>query len=207
MRSDLCWRGMSREGGWSELFWAAFKQSRSPMVLLDESRLVVDANGAFLELVGYARDDLVGKPGYRFVVGGPTLSSREWAARLTFGHFTGETELLCANGGSVAVQWGADIEVVTGSRLVLLVALSTSRWGRHFRRSVPPGREPGLLTEREREVVRLVAQGRTGPEIADELHIARDTVRTHVHNAMTKTGARSRAELVAKALGDGRVLG
>ena len=130
---------MSREGGWSELFRAAFKQSRSPMVLLDDSRLVVDANGAFLELVGYARDDLLGQPGYRFVVGGPQLSSGEWAARLTFGHFTGETELLCANGDTVAVQWGADIEVVTGHRLVLLVALSTSRWGRHFRRSVPRG--------------------------------------------------------------------
>lgn len=198
--------GMSREGGLPELFWAAFKQSRSPMVLLDDARLVVDANGAFLELVGYARDDLLGQPGYRFVVGGPQLSSGEWAARLTFGHFTGETELLCANGDVVAVQWGADIEVVTGHRLVLLVALSTSRWGRHFRRSVPRARSPGLLSEREREVVRLVAQGRTGPEIADELHIARDTVRTHVSNAMTKMGARSRAELVAKALGAGLIL-
>ena len=114
--------------------------------------------------------------------------------------------LSCANGDVVAVQWGADIEVVTGHRLVLLVALSTSRWGRHFRRSVPRARSPGLLSEREREVVRLVAQGRTGPEIADELHIARDTVRTHVSNAMTKMGARSRAELVAKALGAGVIL-
>ena len=46
----------------------------------------------------------------------------------------------------------------------------------------------------------------TGPEIADELDICRDTVRTHVRNAMTKLGARSRAHLVAKALGDGLVL-
>jgi DNA-binding CsgD family transcriptional regulator len=51
-----------------------------------------------------------------------------------------------------------------------------------------------------------VAQGRTGPEIADELHISPDTVRTHVRNAMTKLAARSRAHLVAKALGDGVVL-
>lgn len=71
---------------------------------------------------------------------------------------------------------------------------------------MPRARSPGLLSEREREVVRLVAQGRTGPEIADELHIARDTVRTHVSNAMTKMGARSRAELVAKALGAGLIL-
>ena len=54
--------------------------------------------------------------------------------------------------------------------------------------------------------MRLVAQGRTGPEIADELHIAHDTARRHVQNAMTKIGARSRAQLVAKSLGDGLVL-
>jgi PAS domain S-box-containing protein len=198
---------MVRQGGLSELFWAAFKQSRNPMVLLDQPRRIIEANGAFLKLLGYTRDDLVGKPGYRFVVGGPTLSPREWTERLAAGHFTGETELLRADGSSVVVQWGVDTEGVTGRHLVLLVALTTSRWGRHFRRSIPSEPEPGQLSGREREVVGLVAQGRTGPEIADELHIAHDTVRRHVHNAMTKTGARSRAHLVAKALADGQLLG
>ena len=47
----------------------------------------------------------------------------------------------------------------------------------------------------------------TGPESADELHISHDTVRKHVRNAMTKLGARSRAHLVAKALGEGHALG
>jgi hypothetical protein len=49
---------------------------------------------------------------------------------------------------NVVVQWGAQVEVVTGSRLVLLVALSTSRWGRHFRRALPAEPEPGQLSER-----------------------------------------------------------
>jgi DNA-binding NarL/FixJ family response regulator len=43
----------------------------------------------------------------------------------------------------------------------------------------------------------------SGPEVAQELQIAHDTVRTHVRNAMTKTEARSRAQLVAKTLGEG----
>jgi PAS domain S-box-containing protein len=198
---------MVRQDSVSELFWAAFKQSRNAMVLLDRPRRIVEVNGACLKLLGYARDDLVGKPTYRFVVDGPALSSREWAERLAVGHFTGETELLCADGSSVVVQWGVDTEGVTGSGHILLVALTTSRWGRHFRRSVPSEPEPRSLTERERDVVGRVAQGRTGPEIADELFIAPDTVRKHVQNAMTKTGARSRAHLVAKTLGDGQVLG
>ena len=198
---------MVRQSGWSDLFWAAFKQSRNPMVLLDDVRLVVDANSAFLELVGYDRDDLIGEPAYRFVVGGPALTPREWAASLAVGHFTGETEVLCADGSSVEVQWGADTELVTGRRLVLLVALSTSRWGKHFRRSERSRPQPDQLSEREREVARLVGQGHTVPEIADELQVAPDTVRGHVYTAMTKTGVRSRAQLVAKTLGDERVHG
>ena len=52
-------------------------------------------------------------------------------------------------------------------------------------------------------MVQLVALGHTGPEIAEELGIAHDTVRTHVRNAMDKVGARSRAHLVAKAMSEG----
>jgi DNA-binding CsgD family transcriptional regulator len=60
-----------------------------------------------------------------------------------------------------------------------------------------------VLSAREREIVGLVAHGHTGREIADELRIAHDTVRTHVRNAMIKLQARSRAQLVAKAIGEG----
>jgi DNA-binding NarL/FixJ family response regulator len=107
----------------------------------------------------------------------------------------------------VTIQWAADTEIVTGRRLVLFVALSTSRWGRHFRRPDDGGSQPRKLSARELEIVRLVAHGSTGPEIADELQISDETVRTHVRNAMGKLGARSRAHLVVKALGDGLVLG
>jgi DNA-binding CsgD family transcriptional regulator len=47
--------------------------------------------------------------------------------------------------------------------------------------------------------------GATGREIPEELQIAHDTVRTHVRNAMDRLGARSRAHLVAKALGGGHI--
>lgn len=198
---------MVRQDGWSALFWAAFKQSRNPMVLLDERRDHVDANGAWVKLSGYSRDEVIGKPAHRFVVGGPLFSPEEWAEKLAVEHFTGEGELICADGSTVIVQWGAHVEIVTGRRLILVVALSTSRWGQHFRRATASQSPPGPLSEREREIVRLVAQGRTGPEIADELHLAHNTVRTHVRNAMGKTGARSRAHLVALALGNGQVLG
>mgnify|MGYP006165486343 CR=1 FL=1 len=64
-----------------------------------------------------------------------------------------------------------------------------------------------VISETEEwEVVALVGRGYANAQIADELGIAHDTVRTHVRNAMNKVGARSRAHLVAKALGEGHAL-
>jgi PAS domain S-box-containing protein len=197
---------MARHDGWSALFSTAFRQSSNAMVLVDARRRQVDANGAYLKLLGYTREAVIGTPVYTFVAGGPLASPEEWDAAMSSGRFSGETELVCANGSGVSVQWGASVEVVTGRRLVLFVVLSTSRWGQRFRRALPSESEPRTLTRREREIVALVAQGSSGPEIAGELHIAHDTVRTHVRNAMAKLGARSRAHLVAKALGDGLTL-
>jgi PAS domain S-box-containing protein len=196
---------VTRPGEWSTLFSAAFTQSRNAMVLVDSERRLVDANGAYLKLLGYGKEDLIGRPMYEFVVGGPALSPAQWQRTLESGRFSGETRLYRAGGGEVAVQWAATVEVITGRRLALVVALSTSRWGRSFRRAIELLEGPSPLTEREREIVRLMALGSTGPEIADELRISHDTVRTHARNAMTKVGARSRAHLVAKALGEGLI--
>jgi PAS domain S-box-containing protein len=176
------------------------------MVLVDTGRHVLDVNGAYLSLLGHTRTELIGQPVSRFVIGPPVLTQAEWQAMLARGEFDGEVQLRAADGGAVAVQWGATVEVVTGRQLVLGVALSTSRWGSRFRRARSVEPTPGTLSLREREVVRLVALGNTGPEIAGELQISHDTVRTHARNAMLKVGARSRAHLVAKALGEGLVL-
>ena len=192
--------------GWAGLFSTAFKGSRNGMVLLDDSRRYVDVNGAYVAQTGYPRRELIGRPIWEIVVRGPVYSEDEWQAALASRSFTGEAQLLTADGGVVGVQFAAHAEVVTGRRLVLAVVLSTSRWGKHFRRDTEV-KEPAGLSAREREIVRLIADGDSGPEIAQRLHISHDTVRTHVRNAMTKLGARSRAQLVAKSLGEGHALG
>jgi DNA-binding NarL/FixJ family response regulator len=56
-----------------------------------------------------------------------------------------------------------------------------------------------LLTSRERQIVGLVAHGLSNTEIAAELTISHATAKTHVSRAMTKLGARDRAQLVALA--------
>jgi RNA polymerase sigma factor (sigma-70 family) len=61
------------------------------------------------------------------------------------------------------------------------------------------------LTDREREVVALVAGGLSNDEIAEALFISRATARTHVSRAMTKLGTRDRAQLVVAAYESGLV--
>jgi DNA-binding NarL/FixJ family response regulator len=72
-----------------------------------------------------------------------------------------------------------------------------------------PGVEPAAtlarLTEREREVVALVAAGLSNEEIAGELIISPATARTHVSRAIVKVGARDRAQLVVLAYESGLV--
>ncbi|MQA94100.1 MAG: response regulator [Streptosporangiales bacterium] len=74
--------------------------------------------------------------------------------------------------------------------------------GRPQRSTAP---HPGLasLTEREREVVGLVAEGLTNEEIAGRLVVSPATARTHVSRAMVKLHARDRAQLVVFAFQHG----
>jgi DNA-binding CsgD family transcriptional regulator len=69
-------------------------------------------------------------------------------------------------------------------------------------RDLAEGLRTQLLTERERDVVGLIALGFETPELATQLSISEHTVRTHVRNAMGKLGARTRAHLVALVLCD-----
>jgi DNA-binding NarL/FixJ family response regulator len=68
-----------------------------------------------------------------------------------------------------------------------------------------PARELEVLTERERQVMSLVAGGLTNDEIAEQLYMSPATARTHVSRAMTKLGARDRTQLVVLAYETGLV--
>jgi DNA-binding NarL/FixJ family response regulator len=72
------------------------------------------------------------------------------------------------------------------------------------RRAATP-RDLAVLTDREREVVALVAGGLSNEEIAEQLVISPATARTHVSRSMVKVGARDRAQLVVLAYESGLV--
>jgi DNA-binding NarL/FixJ family response regulator len=70
-------------------------------------------------------------------------------------------------------------------------------------RPVPPSL--ATLTEREVEVLTLVARGLSNPEIAERLHVSPATAKTHVGRLLTKLDARDRAQLIITAYESGLV--
>src|SRR6478609_8435297 len=144
----------SARDGWPALFSAAFRQSSNAMALVDDRRRHVDVNGPYLNLMGYSRAALIGHPIFEIVANGPLATEDEWEAALRAGNFAGRAELVCADGATVSVDWGAHVVVATGHRLALLVALSTSR--RSLRHTAAGASDAPPLSPRELEIVELV---------------------------------------------------
>ena len=89
----------------------------------------------------------------------------------------------------------------------LLAPSVTRRLIAHFadQARTPARTPPGLaeLTEREREVLSLVAEGLSNAELAQTLHVSLPTAKTHVSRILTKLGARDRTQLVILAYQSG----
>lgn len=75
----------------------------------------------------------------------------------------------------------------------------------YLARQAMPGLEDISLTPREREILRLIAQGLTNREIAERLTLSLNTVKTHRQHLYQKLGLHRRADLVAYALRRGLI--
>jgi DNA-binding CsgD family transcriptional regulator len=65
--------------------------------------------------------------------------------------------------------------------------------------------QPAQLSERELEIIALVAEGLTNQEIAGQLTISKRTVDNHVSNIFTKTGCKNRVALLNWAMDHGKI--
>lgn len=180
---------------------ASFHGSLVPMVIADEQRRFVASNPAArlllrLEEAQVLRlriDDLT-PPENR-----PSLDAL-WETFLSDGVQEGTFELMMPDGARVEVEYSATANVEPGLHLSILMFPP----GGAGRRSGPEEANQ-TLTEREREVLGMVAGGRGTSWIAAELGVSSSTVETHVRHVLEKLGARNRAHAISLGLQRGEI--
>ena len=188
-----------RDAGWAPVFWTAFRRSANAMFVVDLERRILAVNDAATVLAGRSADALIGER-FSIVLDDPAEAPDEatWRAQVLRGESSGRRRLRRPDGSTRDIEFAMRAARTGGSVLVLGVCVRERAGGGSER-----PHEPAPLTAREREIVRLIALGETTPQICATLFIAPDTVRSHVRNAMAKTGARTRAQLIAIALTEG----
>jgi DNA-binding NarL/FixJ family response regulator len=98
------------------------------------------------------------------------------------------------------------LEAVVSGKPALSSGLATKILGEFVRLTQEgPKASDDALTPREQEVLQLVAQGATNPEVAAKLHLSRHTVNFHVKNILHKLHLKNRAQAVAYAVRTGLV--
>ncbi len=102
----------------------------------------------------------------------------------------------------------AAIRVVAAGEALLAPSVTRrliAHFSRYGRLPAAERRDLERLTEREREVLTLIASGLSNTELADTLHVSLPTVKTHVSRILTKLAARDRTQLVIIAYQAGLV--
>jgi DNA-binding CsgD family transcriptional regulator len=182
--------------GWQAAFQLLFDTTETAVAILDERRCLVGLNTPAQQLLGLSATASTGALVLHAIVAAEReRSESEWLALLRDGRASGTRTLVRADSSQVRVSFVAVVEPVEEGRRVVYAL--TPAGG---------GADEGLaavssLTNREGQIVRLIAEGLDTAEIAESLHVSPNTVRSHVRNAMSKLSARTRAQLVAHALG------
>ncbi len=157
--------------------------------------------------------ELDGLEATRQIVADPRLAAVRIVILTTFGLDEYLFDALRYGASGFLVKDTEPADLVTAVRVVaagesLISPNMTRRLIEEFATRAKPSRptnELAVLTEREREVLRLLAGGLTNDEIAERLYMSPATARTHVSRTMTKLGARDRTQLVVLAYETGLV--
>jgi DNA-binding NarL/FixJ family response regulator len=150
----------------------------------------------------------------RLITGAPAASPPKVLILTTFDLDKYVFQALRAGASGFALKSRPLEELLIAIRVVaegeaLLAPSVTRRLIGHFSRAgrgtADGDRDFTQLTEREREVLSLVARGLSNAELAETLHLSLPTVKTHVSRILTKLGARDRTQLVVFAYEAGLV--
>ena len=185
------------------------------MLIADDQRRWVTGNAAACELLGIAREEVPWRSMDDFTPPSEHRRLEElWEAFLTTGSAEGWYQLHVPDRGPVPVEFSATANVLPARHLSVFIppdeaslehAQGALAREAAWRPVVAEDSGRLQLTAREREVMTLVASGLQSGDIAERLTVAPETVKSHVHNALGKLGAHTRAHAVAIALVTGQI--
>jgi DNA-binding CsgD family transcriptional regulator len=184
------------------------------MLIADDQRRWITGNLAACDLLGVAREELPWRTMDDFTLPEERKRLEEaWAAFLAAGGAEGWYRLYVPDRGSVPVEFSATANVLPARHLSVFIpaAGAADEQARNLARArawAPVAKEGDArmqLTDREREIMTLVASGLKSGDIAESLFLSPETVKSHVHNALEKLGAHTRAHAVAIALVSGQI--
>jgi DNA-binding CsgD family transcriptional regulator len=172
------------------------------MLIADDDRVYLDCNPAAESLLDCPRNRIIGSHIEDFTA----LELREqvplaWATFLEAGTEEGSWELVVPNGKRINVEYSATANITPGRHFSIFMPVTEPL----VSPSVSPDQTEKPLSPREREILTRIAFGDTGEQIATELFISPETVRTHIRNVLLKLGARTRPHAVALGLQRGEI--
>ena len=172
----------------------ALEDVNVPSYLIDPAGVIRWVNRAASRLVG----DVEGRQFTSVVAPEESRRAREMFARKLLGSADSSDSpivLVGDKGERMAVEVSS-VPLTRGDRVVGV-------FGQVSDLVEEPQPHPELhLTPRQAEVLRLLERGRTTTQIAEELHLSRETVRNHIRHLLQAVGAHSRLEAVALAHGE-----
>lgn len=184
--------------------------SRPAVLVVDDRRRCVEVNVEACAMLGLEREEVVGGRLDRLVTN--EMKARLelfWRAFREGGGHGGPFDLANA-GPTSAIVISLTENLIPGRHLVVISPADGSpppaiAQERPAQAATTNGGRPRGPSAREREVLKLLATGATDPQIAEMLELSPATVQTHVRNAKSKLGARTRAQAVAISLSEGLI--
>jgi PAS domain S-box-containing protein len=169
----------------------ALENINVPSYVLDDLGIIRWVNPAAIALVG----DVRGKQFTSVVAPEETSRARDEFAKKVSGTVKttdGQVIVLDENGDRMLVELNS-VRLMRGGRVVGV-------FGQVKEQVISePGTAHQSLTPRQAEVLRLLEHGRSTDQIAEELHLSRETVRNHIRHLLQALGVHSRLEAVALA--------
>lgn len=102
--------------------------------------------------------------------------------------------------GSTYDQVAEAVRLVAAGQSLISPSMATKLLDEFVQMSKSPAPTPATLTQRELQVLRLVARGKSNREIAEDLYISENTVKNHIRNMLEKLQMKSRMEAAMYAV-------